>query len=82
MGHVAQTVQRAGDHQQFAPDAFDTQIGKTVPLNYEGHGTYNCKIVGAEVAEDGSQVTLTVELPDDVQLPGSSSFLSGLSIAD
>lgn len=64
MGNLVQTVQRAGDHQQFASDAFDSQIGKTVPLTIEGQRVDSCKVVAAEVAEDGSSVTMILEVPD------------------
>jgi hypothetical protein len=82
MGHLVQTIQRAPEHQQFAPGCFDSQIGKTVPLKYEGRQIDNCKIVGAEVSGDGTEVALTVELPDGVGLSGTDEFLSGLSISN
>lgn len=56
-------VQRAGEHQRFAPAAFDSQIGKTIPVNY-GTGSTPGKLVSAEVSTDGGQVTLTVEVED------------------
>ena len=76
----AQITQQAPAHSQFAPDCFDSQIGQTVPLKVDGQQIDNCKIVGAEVSVDGSEVRLTLEIPDDVIPQGD--FLSGLSIAD
>jgi len=64
VGNLVKAVQQAPAHQQFAPGCFDSQIGKTVPLKAEGQQIDNCKIVGAEVAEDGLSVTLTYEVPD------------------
>jgi hypothetical protein len=78
MGTV-QIAQHAPAHSQFAHGCFDSQIGKTVPLKVEGEQIDNCKIVGAEVSSDGTEVRLTVEVPDGVIPQGS---LSGLSIAD
>lgn len=64
MGNLVKVVQQAPEHHTFAPDVFDSQIGKTVPLAVEGRQIDNCKVVAAEVAEDGASVTLTVEVPD------------------
>lgn len=49
---------------QFAPDAFDSQIGKDMPfkINGEIHGT--CTLLGVSVSEDGSFATMTFEVPD------------------
>lgn len=64
----------------FAPDAFAGQIGKTVPLTIEGRAADGgCKVVGAQVADDGSSVSLTLEVADDALpqptiTPGSFSL--------
>jgi hypothetical protein len=79
MGTV-QIVQEAPARHQFAPDSFDNQVGRMVPLEAEGQSIGNCKIVGAEVSSDGTEARLTLEIPDGVIPQGSS--LSGLSIAD
>jgi hypothetical protein len=57
--------QRAGDHETFAPAAFDSQIDKIIPV-CAGFGTVEVegKLVAAEVSDDGKQATLTIELPD------------------
>ena len=58
-------TQSAGPGQVFAPDVFDSQVGKTVPMNIEGRPVEGgCKIVGADVSGDGSSVQLTLEVPD------------------
>lgn len=53
----------AAEGTAFGPGAFDAYIGKaiTVPAgNRSAEGILRV----AEIAEDGSEVTLTVELPD------------------
>lgn len=62
-------IQHAPEHHTFAPGSFDNQIGKTVPLTIEGRQLDNCKIMAAEISEDGSAVTLTLELPDSITFP-------------
>lgn len=64
MGNLVKAVQQAPEHHAFAPGAFDSQIGETFPLTVEGRQIDNCKVVAAEVAEDGASVTLTLEVPD------------------
>lgn len=49
----------------YAPNAFDSQIGKEVPFNIDGNRRGLCAIVAAEVTEDGSAALLTVDVPDD-----------------
>ena len=64
-------VQYAGEHETFAPQAFDGSIGKTVPLNVEGRGAGEATLVSAVVADDGKSATLTFELdgPEDLLDP-------------
>jgi hypothetical protein len=61
----------AAEHERFAPGAFDRTVGSQVPVNLRvtdggpvlaslGTGT----VIAAEVAGDGTSVTLTVEVPD------------------
>lgn len=65
MAQRIEVEQPAEPGAQFARDAFDGQVGKTVPMNIEGRAVEGgCTVVGAEVAEDGASVTLTLELPD------------------
>lgn len=54
---------RAGPDEVFAPDAFDSQIGKTVPVRLPGLSRRG-RVVGAQVSPDGRSCTLTVEVPD------------------
>jgi hypothetical protein len=50
--------------QQFAPGAFDRQVGKIVPLKVAGRARGHVRVVAAEVAGDGSGVTFTYEIVD------------------
>jgi hypothetical protein len=61
-------IQRAGEHVIYAPTAFDSQIGKEVPLKtgVAGPVVAIVTIVAAEVAKDGRSVLLTYEGPDAV----------------
>ncbi|MFJ2004794.1 hypothetical protein [Streptomyces chartreusis] len=58
------------DHQApngatFRRDCFDGEIGKTVPLRVDDNPIEaECTLVEAQVAEEGTSVTLTVEVPD------------------
>jgi len=70
--------QPAPDGGVFAPNAFDSQVGKTVPLNVGGETT-TCTITAAKVADDGLSVEVCLDVPDGVaQLirpePGSFSL--------
>lgn len=56
-------IQRAGEHERFAPTAFDSQIGKTIPVNLDSGSTPG-GLVAAKVSPDGQQVELTVEVDD------------------
>ena len=69
----AKFVQHAPPGSVFSPDLFAEQIGREVPIAGTGMST---KITDAVVSEDGSEVELTVELPDDfpgigINPPGS-----------
>jgi hypothetical protein len=51
--------------QKFAAHVFDAQIGKQVPVKGPGREDLGlCTLVAAEVAEDGTGVTLTIEAPE------------------
>lgn len=61
----------AGEHERFAPRSWDSQIGKEVPVNLRQTDdspviaqVVRGRVIAAEVAEDGSSVTLTVETID------------------
>jgi hypothetical protein len=63
----AKFSQKAADGMVFSPDLFAAQIGREVPIT----GTeMTAKIMDAVVSEDGSEVVLTLELPDDFPAPG------------
>lgn len=69
-------TQPADPGTTFAPDVFESQIGRTVPMNIEGREIEEgCKILAAQVSDDGTSVELTVDVPDG-SLPqtGSVSF--------
>jgi hypothetical protein len=54
----------AGEHQRFAPAAFDRLVGGTIKLTV-AHLTRPARLAAARVDRDGAGVTLTLELPDD-----------------
>jgi hypothetical protein len=54
--------------ERFGPSAFDSQIGKTIKVNYGGK-TVSGTVAVAEVAADGSHVELTVDADMDDLLP-------------
>lgn len=75
----------AGEHERFAARSWDSQIGKEVPVNLRetddapviaqvGH----VRVIAAEVSEDGSSVTLTLEVdyPEDLTASRSATALS------
>lgn len=56
--------QRAGEGERYAAGTFDSQIGKQVPLTVEGQVADRATLVSAVVAEDGSEASLTYDIPD------------------
>lgn len=55
----------AAPGERFAPDAFDTQVGRTVPFRIEGSpDVAEATLLAAEVSDDGTSVTLTLDVPD------------------
>lgn len=82
MTQLIKYVQSADPGQSFAPDAFDSQVGKTAPMNIGGRPVEGgCKVVGADVSENGSSMELTLEVPDGV-LPQGSVTPGDFSIAE
>lgn len=80
MSQRIKVEQSAEPGTTFARDAFDSQIGKTVPMNVEGRAVDGgCKLVGAEVADDGRSVSLTLEVPDGA-LPGAGTARGSFGI--
>jgi phage head maturation protease len=74
-GAVVSFWQRAGTvdvpgkgefQERFAPGAFDSEIGKVVPLSAEGRVLGECEILSADVAEDGSGVMFTYRILGDL----------------
>ncbi|WP_030248120.1 hypothetical protein [Streptomyces sp. NRRL S-455] len=80
MSRQVQFSQPADPGSRFAPDVFDSQIGKTVPMNIEGQPIEGgCKIIAVEVAEDGASATFTAEVPDGALPSDSMPFGVGFS---
>jgi hypothetical protein len=72
-------TEQAEPHTVFAATAFDSQIGKTIPIKF-GAGQADGKLVAAEVAEDGGSVTLTVEVETPPPLDPRALGLPNMSI--
>lgn len=51
----------------FTADAFDSQIGKQLPVNIEGSEPKTGRLIAAQVADDGQSVELTIDV--DLQVP-------------
>jgi hypothetical protein len=73
-----QFVQRAEQHERFAPGCFDSQIGKFVPVNVEGAPHGRGRLVAAEIADDGQSVELTVDTMPPLGDLGLPADLDGL----
>lgn len=71
--------QPAPANARFAPDVFDSQVGHTVPLRIEGSPDVEAVLVYAEVSEDGTSVTLTLDVPDGT-IPGPTPGSLPLSV--
>jgi hypothetical protein len=71
--------QSAPSNARFAPDVFDSQVGHTVPLRIEGSTDAEAVLVDAEVSEDGTSVTLTLDVPDGT-VPGPTPGSLSLSV--
>jgi hypothetical protein len=69
---------------RFAPDAFEGQIGKEIPVNVPGSEPTTvglvaatprtARLVAARVADDGTAVELQLELDGEVPAYGGGSF--------
>lgn len=68
--------QPAAPGERFAHDAFDSQVGRTVPLHIEGSpDAAEATVVAAEVSDDGTAVKLTLDVPDGlIPQPTLGSF--------
>ena len=67
----------SGPDMRYASGAFDRDIGSTTPVRVPGGGTAEGTIRAAVVSDDGSEVELTIEVPDGT-LP--KQRLSGFSL--
>lgn len=66
----------AAPGERFAHDAFDSQVGRTVPLRVEGSPNAEATVVAAEVSDDGRAVTLTLDVPDGLLPPATPGSFS------
>lgn len=67
----------AAPGEQFAHNAFDSQVGRTVPLRIEGApDAAEATVVAAEVSDDGTAVTLTLDVPDGLIPPATPGSFS------
>ena len=57
--------QPAPRESRFTLGCFDAWIGRQVPFRIMDRWVGDCRVVSAELADDGSAVTLTVDIPDD-----------------
>lgn len=75
----------AGEHEIFAKNAFDSQIGKTVPVNFRETddspviaSVGQARLVSATVIEDGKAVDLVLEsLFEDGEIPNAAGKMPG-----
>jgi hypothetical protein len=72
------TSQHAAPGERFAHNAFDSQVGRVVPLRIEGSEDAEATVVAAAVSDDGTAVTFTLDVPDGT-IPAST--LTGLSLS-
>jgi hypothetical protein len=73
------TSQHAAPGERFAHNAFDSQVGSTVPLRIEGSvEAAEATVVAAAVSDDGTAVTFTLDVPDGT-IPAAT--LTGLSLS-
>lgn len=74
--HLSSSVP-AAPGERFAHDAFDSQVGHTVPLRIEGSSdAAEATVVAAEVSDDGTAVTLTLDVPDGTIPMATPGWLS------
>lgn len=59
------TTEFAEPGTKFAPDAFDAQVDREIPLRVGGD-LMTCSLLGASVSEDGSYATLTLAVPSEL----------------
>lgn len=66
MSFTLTIVKDAGPNERFAPQSWDSQVDKTVPVLI-GDRTVPGTLIGAKVIDDGLSVELTLEV--DASLP-------------
>lgn len=59
-------VMAAGENERFAPTAFESQVGREVPV-FIGEQRKPGRVVAARVEQDGCSAVLTVQV--DVEVP-------------
>ena len=64
---VTMVWQPAPENTRYAPGCFDSSIGKRVPFKVNGVRAASCKLLAAEVVDEGAAVLLTLELPETVR---------------
>jgi hypothetical protein len=69
-------VKDAGPNERFAPQSWDSQVGKTVPVLI-GDRTVPGTLIGAKVIDDGLSVELTLEV--DASLPEIQATYTALA---
>jgi len=60
--------QPAPDGSNFSADAFDSQIGKEIPVNVGRSQPVRGVILSAVVADDGRSAEITIDAPDTPDL--------------
>lgn len=72
---MAHTIIRhqAGVYTRFAANAFDSQIGKLLPLTIAGMAAGTCTLISAEVVDSGRAVLLTIESEDLPDVLGTNT---------
>ena len=58
--------------ERFAPHAFDSLAGQTVPWTYEGGRIGEATVVGVVVSDDGLRAEWTVDVEADADTDGGS----------
>lgn len=69
------TTEFAEEGARFAPDVFDSQVGKIIPFKVGGEQRGTCELLGVSVSEDGTFATMTFAVPDDVFGTGLSDLV-------
>jgi hypothetical protein len=58
------TTEFAPPGAHFAPDAFDSSVGKEVPFKVNGQVVGTCTLLGYSVPDHGGYTTMTFEVPE------------------